>query len=54
MERNMVIGNGISMMVELYHPNGQLDCKKYYDMGKEVDYVVNLESEVTPEMFSIF
>jgi hypothetical protein len=38
----------------VYLSNGKLDYKRYYDMGKEVDYVVNLEPEVTPEMFPIF
>jgi antitoxin component YwqK of YwqJK toxin-antitoxin module len=42
---------------EEHYTNGKLLYKGYYDMGKKVDYVVevgNVESEVTPEMFSIF
>jgi antitoxin component YwqK of YwqJK toxin-antitoxin module len=35
---------------ESYHSNGKLIYKGYYDMGLEVDYVVNVEPEVTPEM----
>jgi antitoxin component YwqK of YwqJK toxin-antitoxin module len=39
---------------EFYYLSGLFNCERYYDMSKEVDYVVNLEPELTPEMFSIF
>jgi antitoxin component YwqK of YwqJK toxin-antitoxin module len=38
---------------EKYYTNGVLPHKAYYDMGVEVDYIVNVEPDVTPKMFPI-